>query len=176
MLEIPYSVRVRLGIALIVVVVLTSGLRQLKSTLSSVRVSPRLDDISQYEQRFAELRHSLPSNLFVSYSDEFATVSKQCNAFVLAQYSLAPTVLAAVDSECGRVNSGGGVSPRASRFVLYNSHDPRLDPYLLRLFPNTYFEPYNTFSFTGNQLTRADQLVLIKDFGHGVRLYARADK
>jgi len=176
-MEIRYATRVKLGMAFIVLVILASTLRQLTSTLSSFRALPLTDDISLYEQRFNEVKHFLPPNQIVSYSDEFAKTAKNCNAFVLAQYSLAPTILAVLDSKCGYISNSGEVSSHRSRLVLDNSHDPRHEPYLLRLFPSTYFQPDNNpISIAGGNFFHADQIVLLHDFGLGVRLYARGGK
>jgi hypothetical protein len=169
-----YSTRVNLGLAVIVLVILTSTLRQLSSTLSSFRALPQTDDISQYERRFTAVRHLLPPNQLVAYSDEFDKLTSQCAAFVLAQYSLAPTVLVALDSKC---RSSGEVSSHRARLVLENFHDPRNERYLLRLFPSTYFQPNNNpGSHGGGRLSGADGIVLLSDSGLGVRLYARGDK
>lgn len=169
-----YSTRVNLGIALIVLVILTSTLRQLTSTASSLRALPQTDDISQYERRFTEVRHLLPPNQLVAYRDEFDKFAHQCDAFVLAQYSLAPTVLVALDSKC---RSSDEVSSRSARLVLDNSHDPRDERYLMRLFPSPYFQPHNNpGSHGGGRLSAADDIVLLNDFGLGVRLYARGGK
>jgi hypothetical protein len=169
-----YSTRVKLGIALIVLVILTSSLRQLRSTLSSFRALPQTDDISVYERRFTDVKQFLPPNQFVAYGDEFDKLSKQCDAFVLAQYAFAPTVLVALDSKC---RSSGEVLAHSSRLVLYNSHDPRSDPYLLRLFPNNHFPLHdNPDLFGEGRLSGSEDMVLLKDFGLGVRLYSRTDK
>jgi len=176
-MQVRYATRIKLGLALIVLVILVPSLRQLTSTLASFRALPATDDISEYEQRFAEVKHFLPTDQIVSYSDEFARNSQKCNAFVLAQYSLAPTVLAVLDSQCGHIEGTGEVSSHRSRLILDNSHDPQHEPYLLRLFPNTYFQPPNNpVSSIEGHLSRSDQPALFKDFGLGVRLYARGDR
>lgn len=176
-MEVRYATRVKLGIALIVFAILVPSLRQLTSTLASFRALPATDDISQYERRFNEVKHFLPPNQIVSYSDEFSKNSRKCNAFVLAQYSVTPTVLAVLDSKCGYISNTDEVSSHKSRLVLDNSHDPQHEPYLLRFFPSTYFQPDNNpAAITGSDLSHADQLVLLKDFGLGVRLYAQKDK
>jgi hypothetical protein len=170
-----HSTRVNLGIALIVLVILVPTLRQLASTVSSFRALPQTDDISLYERRFNEVKPFLPPNQPVAYRDEFDKLSKQCDAFVLAQYSLAPTVLVALDSKC---RSSDEVSLHRSRLVLYNFHDPRNEPYLLRLFPNTYFESHTNPAFSGgDRPSGADNnMVLLKGFDLGIQLYARTDK
>lgn len=176
-MEVRYATRVKLGIAFIVLVILTSTLRQLTPTLSAFRALRQTDDISQYERRFTEVKRFLPPNQIVSYRDEFAKFSRNCDAFVLAQYSVTPTVLAVLDSQCGYIKNTEKVSSHRSRLVLDNSHDPQHEPYLLRLFPDTYFQPHNnSSSFAGGNLSRADQIVLLNDFGLGVRLYAQGDK
>lgn len=175
-MNVPFSTRVRLGIGLIALVAVASTLRQLQST-SSFHSLRQTDDVSQYEQRFTEVRHSLPFDQIVAYRDEFAPFSRQCNAFVLAQYSVAPTVLAVLDSQCGHMNDTGEVSSRRSGLLLENFHDFRNEPYLLRLFPTTYFQPdQNSAPVVKAQGARAAQMVLLNDFGLGVRLYARGDK
>jgi hypothetical protein len=169
-----YSTRVNLGIALIVFVILAPTLRQLPSTLSALRALPQADDISQYERRFTEVKQFLPPNQIVSYRDEFDKLSKQCDAFVLAQYSLAPTVLVALNSKCRCSNE---VSSYRSRLVLDNSHDPRKEPYLLRLFPETYFPAHNNPpSIARDRISGADDVILLDDFGIPVELYARGNR
>ena len=167
-----YSGRVRLGIALLVLVILTPTLRQLPNTLSSFRALPQTDDISQYERRFTAVKQLLPPDQFVSYRDDFDKLSER--AFVLAQYSLAPTVLVAYDSKC---SSSDEATALGSRFVLDNFHDPRNEPYLLRLFSDTGVPPNNNpVHVSRDQLSGAEHLVLLKDFGLGVKLYSRRDK
>lgn len=169
-----YSTRVKLGIAFIVFVILTPTLRQLPRTLSALRALPQADDISQYERRFTEVKQFLLPNQIVSYRDEFDKLSKQCDAFVLAQYSLAPTVLVALNSKCKCSNEE---SSHRSRLVLDNSHDPRKEPYLLRLFPKTYFQAHNNSpSIARGRFSGADDVILLDDFGLPVELYARGDR
>lgn len=98
---IRYSARVKLAIALIVFVILISTLHQLTSTLSSFRTLPQMDAISQYDRRFTEVKHFLPPSQIVSYRDDLDKSPDPCYAFRLAQYSLAPVVLVALDSKCG---------------------------------------------------------------------------
>ncbi len=177
MLEVGYSCRVKLGMTFIVIVILVSSSRQLSSTLSAFRHLPQTDDISQYERRFDKARQFLPTSRVVSYSDEFAPFLLQCNAFVLAQYSLAPTVLAVEDSQCGHMKTSSEISSHKSQLVLDNFHNPRQEPYLLHLFPDTYFQPHKgSPSLAGGQTSRADQVVLLQDFGLGVRLYTRGEE
>jgi hypothetical protein len=169
-----YSTRVKLGIAFIVFVILTPTLRQLPYTLSAFRALPQTDDISQYERRFTDVKHFLPPDQPVSYRDEFDKFSEQCKAFFLAQYSLAPTVLVALDSKC---RSSDEVSAHRARLVLDNFHDPRNEPYLLRLFPNTDFPPHNNLvSLHGGRLAGTDDIVLLHDVDLEERLHARIDK
>jgi len=169
------SIRARLGISLIVLVTLASAFRQLRST-NPFRDLPQTDDISQYEQRFTEARQYLPPNQIVSYRDEFAPFSRQCNAFVLAQYSVAPTVLAVLDSPCGHMNGAGEVSSDQPAFLLENFHDLQSQPYLLRLFPSTYFHTQEDPAPVSSHTVRAAEMVLFHDFGLGVRLYTRGEK
>jgi hypothetical protein len=167
-----YSGRVRLGIGFFVLVILTPTLRQLPNTLSSFRALPQTDDISQYERRFTGVKQLLPPDQFVSYRDDFGKISEQ--AFSLAQYTLAPTVLVACDSKC---SSSDKATALRSRFVLDNFHEPRNEPYLLRLFSDTGVPPYkNSASADRDQSSGEEHLVLLKDFGLGVKLYARRDK
>jgi hypothetical protein len=169
-----YSTRVKLGITLIVLVILNSNLRQLRSTVSSFGALAQIDDISQYEQRFIGVKQFLPANQFVAYRDEFDKVSQQCDAFFLAQYALAPTVLVAFDSEC---RSSDQVVARKSRLVLDNFHDPRNEPYLLRLFPSNYFQPQFHPASTGrDQLYDADDVVLFDEPDLGLKLYGTGHK
>jgi hypothetical protein len=169
-----YSTRVKLGISLIVFVILTPTIRQLRYTLSAFRSLPQTDDISQYERRFTEVKQFLPPDQFVSYRDEFDKISEQCKAFYLAQYSLAPTVLVALDSRC---SSSDEATALRSRFVLDNFHDPRREPYLLRLFSDTGVPPNKNPAPVGvGQLSGAEHMVLLNDFGLEVKLYSRGDK
>jgi hypothetical protein len=169
-----YSTRVKLGIAFIVLVVLAPTVRQLPYTLSTFRAPPQSDDISQYERRFTGVKQFLPSDQLVGYRDDFDKVSEQCKAFYLAQYSLAPAVLVALDSKC---SSSDEASALRSRFLMDNFHDPRNEPYLLHLFSDTGVPPNNNpVHISGRQLSGAEHLVLLKDFGLGVKLYSRSDK
>ena len=169
-----YSGRVRLGIALFVLVILPTTLRQLPKVLSSFRALPPIDDISQYERRFGGVRQLLPPDQVVWYRDDFDKISEQCNAFYLAQYSLAPTVLVAFNSKCA---SSDEASALGSRFVLDNFHDARNEPYLVSLFSTTGVPPNNNPAHVGErQLPGAEHMVLVKDFGLGVKLYSRGNK
>lgn len=107
----------------------------------------------------------------VPYCEDLATVQAQCNAFVLTQYSLAPVVLAVQNSQCGEIGVLGSESALQSKFLLENSHDPKIEPYLLRLFPQANFESANH----ARAVAECDpgRLVLQQDFGRGVKLYAR---
>jgi hypothetical protein len=166
-----YSTRVKLGIALIVLAILKPTIRQLPSTLSALRGLPQTDDISQYERRFTEVKQFLAPNQIVAYRDDFDKVSEQCRAFYLAQYSVAPTVLVALDSKC---DSSDEASALRSRFVLDNFHDSVNEPYLLRLFSDTGVPPYNSpVHVGGGQLS---DMALLKDFGLGIKLYSRGVK
>jgi hypothetical protein len=167
---IPYSTRVKIGIALLSLVTLNSTLRQSVSTLFHSRDLGQTHYISQYEQRFAEVKRCLPPNQIVFYVDDFDESPDQCDAFYLAQYSLTPTVLAPFDSKCG---SAATLSSHNPRLILENFHDPQNDPYLLRLFPSKYFEGQ-----TRNDRFKLESVhrVLRRDFGHGVRLYTVVDK
>jgi hypothetical protein len=169
-----YSTRVKLGIALLVLVILTPTLRQLPYTLSAFRALPQTDDISQYERRFTGVKQFLPPDRPVSYRDEFDKIAEQCRPFYLAQYSLAPTVLVALDSKC---DSSDEASALRSRFVLDNFHDARNEPYLLHLFSDTGVPPNNNpVPASGGQIFGAEHMVLLKDFGHGVEIYSRGEK
>lgn len=159
-----------MGIALLCLVVLNSAVRQSISTLFHSRNLGQTHYISQYEQRFAEVNRFVPPNQIIFYIDDFDESSDQCDAFYLAQASLTPTVLVAFDSNCG---STAMLPSHGSRLVLENLHDPQNDPYLLSLFPSKYFEaqPRN------DRLKLASvHSVLLRDFGHGVRLYTLLDK
>ncbi|MGB9434243.1 MAG: hypothetical protein WBQ89_18505 [Candidatus Acidiferrum sp.] len=167
---IPYSTRVKMGVVLLSLVILNSTLRQSVSTLFHSQNLLQTHYISQYERRFAEVKRFLPPNQIVFYIDDFDESLDQCDAFYLTQYSLTPTVLAAFDSNCG---SAEILSSHNSRLVLENFHDPQNDPYLLSLLPSNYFEaqPRNDrFKFA------SVHRVLLRDFGHGVRLYTVLDK
>ncbi len=170
-----YSTRVKLGIALIVFVALVPNLWRLKNSISSFHKLPQTDYISQYERRLTGVAYLLPPDQIVAYIDDFIKFpDARCYAFVLAQYSLAPTVLATLDSPCGYIRNTKQVSSRMSRLVLENTHDPRTEPYLLYVFPKEYFEPNSDIIYsTRDTLSHLDQLILLKDFGTGVRLYAR---
>jgi len=167
---ISYSLRVKFGIALLVLVVLNSSVRESIATLHSSRDFGQTHFIPQYEARFEELHHSLSANQIVFYVDDFDESSDQCDAFYMAQYALAPTVLVAFDSNCGCAAKSSMGRPR---LVVENLHDPRNDPYLLHLFPGKYFEPQprnQRFRIASRQHTQ------VRDFGHGLRVYALSEK
>ena len=172
MWRMDYSLRVKMGIALLALVPLQTTLQDFTISLSSFRSLPQVDNISRYEQRFAEVRRDLPPNQIVFYIDDFDEHHlKQCDAFTLAQYSVAPTVLAAFDSKC---RTSAVLSAPNSRLVLTNFHDEQNEPYLLDLFPSDYFKGRagkDPFRFVSSY-----RLVLVRDFGRGVRLYMLQDK
>ena len=167
---IPYSTRVKMGMALVSLVILNSTLRQSVSTLFHSQNLGQTHYISQYERRFEEVKRFLPPNQIVFYIDDFDESPDQCDAFYLAQYSLTPTVLAAFDSKC---KSAAVLSSHNSRLVLENFHDPQNAPYLFSLFPSKYFEDQ-----TRNDRFKPANVhrVLLRDFGHGVRLYTLVDE
>jgi hypothetical protein len=167
---IPYSTRVKMGVVLLSLVILNSTLRQSVSTLFHSQNLLQTHYISQYERRFTEVKRFLPPDQTVFYIDDFDESADLCDAFLLTQYSLTPTVLAAFDSKCG---SAAIPSSHNSRLLLENFHDPRNDPYLLSLLPSNYFEDQ-----TRNDRFKLASVhrVLLRDFGHGVRLYTVLDK
>jgi hypothetical protein len=172
-----YSTRVKVCMALLVFATLGPNLRKLPSSFSFLRAAPNTNDISRYEQRFSDVKHYLPRNQVVPYGDEFAAFPGECNAFILAQYALAPTVLDARGSECAPLTIDGRKSAEQSPIMLLNWHDPQDEPYLVRLFPSSYFQARNhTGLGDEGDPSKADQMVLIRDFGNGVQLYAREGK
>jgi|SRR5580658_1053785 hypothetical protein len=176
-MEVGYSTRVKLGVACLVFVTLAPTLRKLASSFSFMRAASSTNDISLYEGRFSDVKHYMPPNQVVPYGDEFAAFPGECNAFILAQYALAPTVLDARGSECAPLTADGRKSAGVSPIVLLNLHDPQDDPYLVSLFPSSYFQARNHADLVDpGDLPKADQMVLIRDFGHGVQLRRREDK
>lgn len=170
MWRISYFVRVEMGIGLLALVVLNSAIRELISTLFRSRDLRQTHYIAQYEQRFAELHHFLPPNQTIFYVDDFNKSSDQCDAFYLAQYSLAPTVLVAFNSQCG---SPTMPPSHDSRLLVENFHDTQGDSYLVRFFPIQYFA---TSPPTDQLILASMHPVLLRDFGHGLRLYSLSDK
>jgi hypothetical protein len=172
-----YSTRVKVCMALLVLATLGPNLRKLPSSFSFLRAAPKTNDISLYERRFSDVKHYLPRNQVIPYADEFAAIPGECNAFILAQYALAPTVLDARGSECAPLTADGRKSAEQSPLILLNWHDPQNDPYLISLFPSSYFQAR---SHTGlgdeGDPSKAGQTVLLRDFGHGVQLRRREDK
>ena len=169
-----YSTRVKLAIAFMALVLVLPTIREVPRTLSAMRALPQTDDISQYERRFTGVKQFLPSDQPVSYRDDFDKISEQCKPFYLAQYSLAPTVLVALDAKC---DSSDEASARRSRLVLDNFHDAGSEPYLLRLFADTGVPPNNNPAHAGGRpLSGPARAVLLKDFGLGVKLYSRGNK
>jgi hypothetical protein len=175
--EVLYASRVRLGVALIALLSVYSTARALESALLSIRWFAG-DNIIKYESRFAQLEKYLPPDGIVGYSDDFTSQpGKECNAFVLAQYSLAPSVLETVCSQCGYVAKTKQASAYWSGLLLLNLHNPKTDPYLLNLIPPKYFETQsNRMTLTPSQLFPTNQIWLVRDFGDGVRLYEFEDK
>jgi hypothetical protein len=168
-MDLRYSTRIKLGMSLIVFLTLAPALRQLRSTLSSFHTLPRTDDISLYEQRFTEVTSFLPPNQIVSYRGE-------CDAFVLTQYSLAPTVLGPLACPGGHLTDAGTSARHKSRLILDNSLDPHDEPYLVDLFPDTFRSLHNNaVSLTEGDESSSDQMVFLNDFGHGVRTYAHGN-
>ena len=176
-MDLRYFARIKLGMALIVFLALVPALWQVMSALSSFRTLPQTDPISQYEKRFTGVADVLPANQIVFYRDDLdksAELLGGCVALELAQYSLAPTVLDVLDSRCDHLTGDDKPSARKSGLVLENVHDPQGEPYLLDLFPITSLQPHtNRVSSTEGEESSADQIVPLKDFGHGVRLWPR---
>jgi hypothetical protein len=178
-MELRYSPRIKLGMALIVFLTLVPAIWQAMSALSSFHTLPRTDAISQYEKRFRGVADVLPANQIVFYRDDLDKSVQhfgRCRALELAQYSLAPTVLDVLDSRCDHLTGDDKPSARKSGLVLENVLDPQGEPYLLDLFPITFLQPRsNRSSSTKGGESGADQIVPLKDFGHGVRLWPRRD-
>lgn len=161
------AARVRFGVALIVVFSLFSTARPL---LITAHWSSQRDNVFRYETRFDQVKKYLPQDQIVGYSDNFTSQpEKECAAFVLAQYSLAPVALETMCSQCGYVAKTRQVSARWSGLFLENLNNPKADPYLLELLPG-YFQS-NTLAPDPNLLYPSNQIYLVQDFGNGVRLY-----
>jgi hypothetical protein len=164
--------RARLGIVFIVGVVLAISARQLYSAITHLRALPPTSYASQYEQRFSEVKRSLQRAQIVSYKDDFI-MPEECGAFVLAQYSVAPVILATQHSICGHLSDKTpGLSLR-SELLLENLHDPRIEPYLPHLFPQRFGLWTQLRASANRESSPGEQVVLLKDFGQGVKLYAR---
>ena len=83
-------------------------------------------------------------------------------------------MLVGFNSKC---DSSDEASALGSRFVLDNFHDARNEPYIVSLFSPIGVPPNNHPAHgVGRQLPGAEHMVLVKDFGLGVRLYSRGDK
>lgn len=170
MWRVSYFARVQIGIALLSLVVLNCAVRQSASTLFRSGSLKQTHYITQYEQRFAELHRVLPPKQTILYIDDFDESADQCDAFYMAQYSLTPAVLVALGSNCGSAAASPSKNPR---MMLENFHDPYTEPYLLNLFPIRYFDAHEHHGEFTNASLRS---VLVRDFGHGVRLYTMPDK
>jgi hypothetical protein len=162
------ALRIRIGVMLIVVFSLYSTVRPLLSVIHSL--SP-MADVFKYETRFDQVKKYLPPDQIVGYSDNFTSQpEKECAAFVLAQYSLAPVALETMCSKCGYVAKTSQVSARWSGLFLENLNDSKAEPYLLDLFPIEYFQS-NSLASARDLAYPSNQIYLVQDFGHGVRLY-----
>jgi hypothetical protein len=102
--NISYPVRARLGIVVVIAVILTTSLRQLHSAIMHSHVPPQMSYVSRYEQRFSKVKSFLRPAQIVAYEDDFTMSPEKYNAFVLAQYSLAPAILAIQHSRCGHLS------------------------------------------------------------------------
>lgn len=163
------SSRARIGAALITVFSLYSTARPL---LLEAHFWSQRQNILKYEERFDQVKKYLPPNQIVGYSDNFASQpEKECNAFALAQYSLAPVALETICSQCGYVAKTSQVSARWSGLFLENLNNPKTDPYLVNLMPAQYFQSNTPASDETNLLYPSNQVYLVRDFGNGVRLY-----
>lgn len=166
--------RVRVALALIALIVLVGSFSELQSSLSRVRSQTVSDDVSQYEQRFSDMKPLLPNGRIVSYRD---TLKNHCKAFVLAQYSVAPAILATHRLDCGHMNDNAAARAASTNLFLENSFDLTSEPYLSRLFPDAQLDPgLSTALASGGSLFPGQQIALVKDSGHGVRLYSGDQK
>jgi len=169
-IQVSYLARIRLAICLIVLLVLSSSLLELKSDIAILRSLPKVDDISAYEQRFESVKPLLPSGRIVPYSDDFGN---QCKPFVLAQYALAPVILAMQQSKCGHIDDNAAARSITANLLLENSHSPEMKPYELRLFPEDQQEGGVSSDPNSNRsFLPGGQSILLKDSGNGVKLYA----
>jgi hypothetical protein len=164
-----YPARVKLGIALLLLVVLNSTIRASISTLFHSHNLTKTHYIAQYERRFVKLQHVSSTNQFIFYVDDFDRSSDQCDAFYLTQYALAPAILVTFDSSCG----SAAIPPtRGPRLIVENFHDPEEDSYLLGLFPSKYFAPQTR----NDQFIASVHNVPITNFGDGLRVFTVPDK
>lgn len=165
--------RTQLGIVLIVGLILTISIRHLYFAIARLRSLPPKSYVSRYEQRFSDVKSFLRPNQIVIYTDDFTSSSEECDAFVLAQYSIAPTILATPHSPCGHL-SDNTPGLFESGLLLENLHDPKTEPYLQFLFPQTFRTGSRLSASVDREFSHGEHLVLLKDSGLGVKLYARA--
>jgi hypothetical protein len=163
--------RVRFGVALIVILSIWSTVRPMEPMFSTSDLFPQEDSVFKYETRFDQVKKYLPADQIIGYSDDFLSRTQNAaDAWVLARYALAPSVL-----QRGYVPKTKQISAHWSGLLLENLHDPKADPYLLSLFPSKYFESQSNAP-APNWLFPTNRLSLIRDFGHGVRLYKLEDR
>lgn len=95
-----YPARVKVGLVLILLFAATSSMHWLRNVVSAMVKSTGVDEITAYEARYQELKHTLPPEIVVGYlSDpvppdlprsEGRTHFKR---FVLTQYALSPVIV-----------------------------------------------------------------------------------
>lgn len=95
-----YPRRVRIGLVLILLFAATSSMHWLRNVVSATVKSTGVDEITTYEARYQELRHTLPPNIVVGYlSDPVppdlsrSEGTTRFKRFVLTQYALSPVIV-----------------------------------------------------------------------------------
>lgn len=168
-IQTSYGARVRLVSALIVLLILSSSLSQLRASLSRARQVQPISNFALYQQRFSEVRNLLPRGKVTTYADPLA---KLCEPFVLAQYSVVPAILNTRRFECNPTSDIVDPGAPTTNLRLGNSLDAQQEPFLPNLFPEG---EAILRSGTQTDLFPGEKLTLIKDTGNGIRLYSSGD-
>jgi hypothetical protein len=85
-----YQSRVRVGIVLLIAFAVLSNLELLTTWVQTDLSFIGQDDVTQFEQRFGEIKKRLPDKGVVGYANSYESDLRQ---FFLTQYTLTPRVL-----------------------------------------------------------------------------------
>jgi hypothetical protein len=95
-----YPARVRIGLVLILLFAATSSMHWLRNVVSTAVKSTGVDEITAYEARYQELKHTLPPDSVVGYLSDPVPPDlprsegrTRFKRFVLTQYALAPVIV-----------------------------------------------------------------------------------
>ena len=89
-MKFDYSIKIRVVIALAILIALQSNVANCIRGIKSYRKTTDVDEVTLYDKRYERLKGMLPSHGVVGY---FTDAKFDAKAFYLTQYALSPVIL-----------------------------------------------------------------------------------